>query len=131
MGTCGAIDTLQATQPALLAAVALLLLAAFVARERRALSAVGAFNAGQVLLATLYLQEGRGLSPVLTGLCFVSQAAGAFALSGPVGRLCARVRAAARAGRALGPGGDGPAGAGRGGGYLAEPRRDPEGEPGG
>ena len=70
MGTCGAIDTLQATQPALLAAVALLLLAAFVARERRALSAVGAFNAGQVLLATLYLQEGRGLSPVLTGLCF-------------------------------------------------------------
>ena len=45
--------------------------------------AVGAFSAAQVLLVTLYLQEGRGLSPVLTGLCFVPQAAGAFALSGP------------------------------------------------
>ncbi len=49
--------------------------------------AVGAFNAAQVLLVTLYLQQGRGLSPVLTGLCFVPQAAGAFALSGPAGRL--------------------------------------------
>ncbi|MGZ4434830.1 MAG: MFS transporter, partial [Trebonia sp.] len=36
---------------------------------------------------TLYLQEGRGLSPVLTGLCFIPQAAGAFALAGPAGRL--------------------------------------------
>ncbi len=36
---------------------------------------------------TLYLQEGRGLSPLLTGLCFVPQAAGAFALAGPAGRL--------------------------------------------
>ena len=36
---------------------------------------------------TLYLQEGRGLSPVFTGLCFVPQAAGAFALAGPAGRL--------------------------------------------
>ena len=101
-------DTLQVTQPALLAAVAVLLLAAFVARERKAraplldlallkdrgiaganltLIAVGAFSAGQVLLVTLYLQEGRGLSPVLTGLCFIPQAAGAFALSGPAGRL--------------------------------------------
>ena len=26
---------------------------------------------------TLYLQQGRGLSPVLTGLCFGTQAAGA------------------------------------------------------
>ena len=25
---------------------------------------------------TLYLQEGRGLSPLLTGLCFVPQVAG-------------------------------------------------------
>ena len=49
--------------------------------------AVGAFNAAQVLLVTLYLQDGRGLSPVLTGLCFIPQAAGAFALSGPAGRL--------------------------------------------
>jgi len=101
-------DTLQATQPALLGGLAALLLAAFVIRERRAreplldlallkdrsiaganltLIAVGAFNAAQVLLVTLYLQEGRGLSPVLTGLCFVPQAAGAFALSGPAGRL--------------------------------------------
>jgi Na+/melibiose symporter-like transporter len=101
-------DTLQATQPALLAAAAIALLAAFVIRERRApaplldlallkdrgiaganltLIAVGAFSAAQVMLATLYLQEGRGLSPALTGLCFVPQAAGAFALAGPAGRL--------------------------------------------
>jgi hypothetical protein len=40
-----------------------------------------------VLLMTLYLQEARGLSPLLTGLCFVPQAAGAFALVGPAGRL--------------------------------------------
>jgi len=91
-----------------LATVAVLLLAAFVARERRAraplldlallkdrgiaganltMIAVGAFNAAQVMLVALYLQEGRGLSPVLTGLCFIPQAAGAFALSGPAGRL--------------------------------------------
>jgi EmrB/QacA subfamily drug resistance transporter len=101
-------DTRQITQPALAAAVAILLLVAFVIRERRArapllnlallkdraiaganltLIAVGAFSAGQVLLVTLYLQEGRGLSPVYTGLCFIPQAAGAFALSGPAGRL--------------------------------------------
>ena len=101
-------DTLQATQPALLAVAAVLLLGAFIARERRARSplldlallkdrgiaganltliAIGAFNAGQVLLVTLYLQQGRGLSPVLTGLCFVPQAAGAFALSGPASSL--------------------------------------------
>jgi EmrB/QacA subfamily drug resistance transporter len=101
-------DTLQVIQPVLLAAAAALLLAAFVVRERRAreplldlallkdrgiaganltLVAVGAFSAAQVLLVTLYLQEGRGLSPALTGLCFVPQAAGAFALSGPAGRI--------------------------------------------
>jgi EmrB/QacA subfamily drug resistance transporter len=101
-------DTLQATQPALLAAAAIALLTLFVIRERRApaplldlallkdrgiaganltLIAVGAFSAAQVMLATLYLQEGRGLSPALTGLCFVPQAAGAFALAGPAGRL--------------------------------------------
>jgi EmrB/QacA subfamily drug resistance transporter len=101
-------DTLRATQPVLLAAVAAVLLAAFIAWERRAraplldlallkdrgiaganltILTVGAYNAAQVLLLTLYLQEGRGLSPVLTGLCFVPQAAGAFALSGPAGRL--------------------------------------------
>jgi EmrB/QacA subfamily drug resistance transporter len=101
-------SSLRATQPLLLAAAAVLLLAAFVIRERRAraplldlallsdrgitganlaLVTVGAFNAAQVLLVTLYLQEGRGLSPVLTGLCFIPQAAGAFALSGPAGRL--------------------------------------------
>jgi EmrB/QacA subfamily drug resistance transporter len=101
-------DTLQAAQPALLGGAAALLLAAFVVRERRAREplldlallkdrgiaganltfiAVGAFSAAQVLLLTLYLQEGRGLSPVLTGLCFVPQAAGAFALAGPAGRF--------------------------------------------
>jgi EmrB/QacA subfamily drug resistance transporter len=101
-------DTLKVTQPLLLAAAAAVLLAGFVVRERRAraplldlallkdrgiaganltLIAVGAFSAAQVLLITLYLQEGRGLSPVLTGLCFIPQAAGAFALSGPAGRL--------------------------------------------
>jgi EmrB/QacA subfamily drug resistance transporter len=101
-------DTLRATQPALLGAAAIVLLAAFVVRERNApapllnlallkdrgiaganltLIAVGAFSAAQVLLTTLYLQEGRGLSPVLTGLCFIPQAAGAFALAGPAGRL--------------------------------------------
>jgi EmrB/QacA subfamily drug resistance transporter len=101
-------DTLKIIQPLLLAAAAAVLLAGFVVRERRAraplldlallkdrgiaganltLIAVGAFSAAQVLLITLYLQEGRGLSPVLTGLCFIPQAAGAFALSGPAGRL--------------------------------------------
>jgi EmrB/QacA subfamily drug resistance transporter len=101
-------DTLQVTQPALLGAAAIVLLALFVIRERRtpaplldlallkdrgitganlAIAAVGAFNAAQVMLATLYLQDERGLSPVLTGLCFIPQAAGAFALSGPAGRL--------------------------------------------
>ena len=99
-------DTLRVTQPALLAVAAVVLLGAFVARERKArapildlallkdrgiaganltLIAIGAFSAGQVLLVTLYLQEGRGLSPLLTGLCFVPQAAGAFVLSGPAG----------------------------------------------
>jgi DHA2 family methylenomycin A resistance protein-like MFS transporter len=36
---------------------------------------------------TLYLQDGRHLSPVLTGLCFVPQAAGAFALAGPASNI--------------------------------------------
>jgi EmrB/QacA subfamily drug resistance transporter len=101
-------DTLKVTQPLLLAAAAVVLLAGFVVRERRAraplldlallkdraiaganltLIAVGAFSAAQVLLITLYLQEGRGLNPVLTGLCFIPQAAGAFSLAGPAGRL--------------------------------------------
>jgi len=101
-------DTLRATQPALVGVAAIVLLAGFVVRERRAsapildlallkdrgivganlaTTVVGAFNAGEVLLVTLYLQEGRGLSPLLTGLCFVPQAVGAFALSGPAGRL--------------------------------------------
>jgi EmrB/QacA subfamily drug resistance transporter len=101
-------DTLRAAQPVLLGAAAIVLLAAFVVRETRApapllnlallkdrgiaganltLIAVGAFTAAQVLVVTLYLQEGRGLSPVLTGLCFLPQAAGAFALSGLAGRF--------------------------------------------
>jgi EmrB/QacA subfamily drug resistance transporter len=101
-------DTLKVTQPVLLFGAAVVLLALFVVRERKArapildlallkdrgilganlaLIAIGAFSAGQVLLITLYLQEGRGLSPVLTGLCFVPQAAGAFALAGPASKL--------------------------------------------
>ena len=101
-------DALQVIQPALLFGTAIVLLGAFAVRESRsrapildlallkdrgilganlALIAVGAFSAGQVLLMTLYLQEGRGLSPLLTGLCFVPQAAGAFALAGPASRL--------------------------------------------
>ena len=87
---------------------ALVLLAAFVVRERTTaaplfdldllkdrgilganicLLAYGASNAGEVLLVTLYLQEGRGLSPLFTGLCFIPQAAGAFALAGPASRI--------------------------------------------
>ncbi len=101
-------DNLHSTQPAVLAAAAIIILAAFVVRERRTqapllnlalfkdrgitganltLIAFGAANAAQVLLLTLYLQEGRGLSPVFTGLCFIPQAAGAFALAGPAGRF--------------------------------------------
>jgi EmrB/QacA subfamily drug resistance transporter len=101
-------DTLKATQPAVLGGAAIVLLAAFVLRERRAkvplldltlfkdrgiaganltVIAIGAFNGGQVLLTTLYLQDGRGLTPVLTGLCFIPQAAGAFSLAGPAGRI--------------------------------------------
>ena len=105
-------DTLSVTEPLVLAVVAALLLAGFVLRERRAatplldlslfadrgirganlsLLAVGAYNAGQILLVTLYLQEGRHLSSVLTGLCFVPQAAGAFALAGPASNLVPRL----------------------------------------
>jgi MFS family permease len=86
----------------------LVLLIAFVVRERKAaapllnldllkdrsilganecLLAFGACNAGAVLLVTLYLQEGRDLSPLLTGLCFIPQAVGAFALAGPASKL--------------------------------------------
>jgi MFS family permease len=90
------------------APIGVLLLAGFVRRERRAatplldlalfadrgiraanlsLLAVGAYNAGEILLVTLYLQEGMHLSSVLTGLCFVPQAAGAFALAGPASNV--------------------------------------------
>jgi len=105
-------DTLSVAEPLLLAVAAVLLLAGFIVRERRAatplldlalfadrgiraanlsLLAVGAYNADQILLLTLYLQEGRHLSPVLTGLCFVPQAAGAFALAGPASNLVPRL----------------------------------------
>ncbi len=118
-------DTLRVTQPGLLFGTAVVLLAAFVARERKArapildlallkdrgilganlaLIAIGAFSAGQVLLVTLYLQEGRGLSPLLTGLCFIPQAAGAFVLSGPASKLVPALgpRRALAAGLSLG-----------------------------
>lgn len=101
-------DTLRAAQPAVLGVAGIIMLILFVVRERKAraplldlalfkdrgitganltLIAFGAANAAQVLLVTLYLQDGRGLSPVLTGLCFIPQAAGAFALAGPAGRF--------------------------------------------
>lgn len=108
LGVTRAGDTLQPTQPAVAVGVGLVLLVAFVVRERKAaapllnldlfkdrailgangcLLAYGACNAGAVLLVTLYLQEGRGLRPLLTGLCFIPQAVGAFALAGPASKL--------------------------------------------
>jgi EmrB/QacA subfamily drug resistance transporter len=107
-GVTRAGDTLQPTQPAVAVAAGLALLVAFVIRERKTaapvlnldllkdrgilganecLLAYGACNAGAVLLVTLYLQEGRDLSPLLTGLCFIPQAVGAFALAGPASKL--------------------------------------------
>jgi MFS family permease len=108
LGVTRAGDTLQPTQPAIAVGAGLVLLIAFVLHEHKAatpllnldllkdrsilganqcLLAYGACNAGAVLLVTLYLQEGRGLRPVLTGLCFIPQAVGAFALSGPASKL--------------------------------------------
>ena len=101
-------DTLQVTEPAVLTVIAAVLLGAFVAHERRAVSplvdlalfkdrrvlganlsilGMGAIIGGEALVLTLYLQVGRGLSALITGLCFVPQAIGAFALSGPASRL--------------------------------------------
>ena len=53
---------------------------------------------------TLYLQEGRGLRPLLTGLCFIPQAFGAFALAGPASKLVPALgpRRALTAGMSLG-----------------------------
>jgi len=100
-------DTLSITQPLAFAAVSAALLVAFVVWERTSpsplvdlalfkdrpilganltLLALGGFSAGEVLLVTLYLQEGRHLSPILTGVCFLPQAAGAFLLAGPASR---------------------------------------------
>jgi hypothetical protein len=118
-------DTLQPTQPAVAVGAGLVLLIAFVVRERRAatpllnldllkdrsilganecLLAYGACNAGAVLLVTLYLQEGRGLRPLQTGLCFIPQAVGAFALAGPASKLVPALgpRRALAAGLSLG-----------------------------
>ncbi|HXW35724.1 MAG TPA: MFS transporter [Acidimicrobiales bacterium] len=124
LGVTRAGDTLQPTQPAVAFGAGIVLLVAFVFRERRAASpllnlellkdrsilganecllAFGACNAGAVLLVTLYLQEGRGLSPLLTGLCFIPQAVGAFALAGPASKLVPALgpRRALAAGMAL------------------------------
>jgi EmrB/QacA subfamily drug resistance transporter len=108
LGVTRAGDTLQPTQPAVAVGTGLVLLVAFVVRERRTptpllnldlfkdrsilganecLLAYGACNTGAILLVTLYLQEGRGLSPLVTGLCFIPQAVGAFALAGPASKL--------------------------------------------
>ncbi|HUB72068.1 MAG TPA: MFS transporter [Acidimicrobiales bacterium] len=125
LGVTRAGDTLQPTQPAVVVGAGLVLLVAFVVRERRAatpllnldllkdrailganqcLLAYGACNAGAVLLVTLYLQEGRDLRPVLTGLCFIPQAVGAFALAGPASKLVPALgpRRALAAGMSLG-----------------------------
>jgi EmrB/QacA subfamily drug resistance transporter len=125
LGVTRAGATLQPTQPAVAVGAGLVLLIAFVARERRAatpllnldllkdrgilgangcLLAYGACNAGEVLLVTLYLQEGRGLRPLLTGLCFIPQAVGAFALAGPASKLVPELgpRRALAAGMCLG-----------------------------
>jgi MFS family permease len=85
-------DTLRAIQPALLAVAAIVLLGAFAAWERRTptppldlgllqdrgilgtnmyLIAVRTISAGEVLVVALYLQQGRGLSPLMTGLYFI------------------------------------------------------------
>jgi EmrB/QacA subfamily drug resistance transporter len=108
LGVTRVADTLAPTQPAVAVGAGLVLLVAFVVRERKtpapllnldllkdrgilganeSLLAYGACNAGAIVLVTLYLQEGRGLSPLLTGLCFVPQAVGAFALAGPASKL--------------------------------------------
>jgi EmrB/QacA subfamily drug resistance transporter len=108
LGVTRAGDTLKPTQPAVAVGAGLVLLVAFVVRERKTarpllnldlfkdrgilganecLLAYGACNAGAVLLVTLYLQEGRGLRPLLTGLCFIPQAVGAFAFAGPASKL--------------------------------------------
>jgi MFS family permease len=125
LGVTRAGDTLRPTQPAVAAGAGLVLLVAFVVRERKAaapllnldllkdrgilganecLLAYGACNAGAVLLVTLYLQEGRGLKPLLTGLCFIPQAVGAFALAGPASKLVPALgsRRALAAGMSLG-----------------------------
>jgi Na+/melibiose symporter-like transporter len=91
-----------------MAAAATLLLAAFVIRERTTraplvdlalfrdrrilganlcAAALGAATGAELILLTLYLQESRGLSPALTGLCFVPQAVGAFSLSRAASKL--------------------------------------------
>ena len=125
LGVTRAGDTLQPTQPAVAVGAALVLLIAFVVREHKAaapllnldllkdrgilganecLLAYGACNAAAVLLVTLYLQEGRGLRPLLTGLCFIPQAVGAFALAGPASKLVPALgpRRALAAGMSLG-----------------------------
>jgi len=125
LGVTRAGDTLKPTQPAVAVGAGLVLLVAFVVRERKAatpllnldllkdrnilganecLVAYGVCNAGAVLLVTLYLQEGRGLRPLLTGLCFIPQAVGAFALAGPASKLVPALgpRRALAAGMSLG-----------------------------
>ena len=125
LGVTRAGDTLQPMQPVVAVAAGVVLLVAFVVHERRAatpllnldlfkdrrilganecLLAFGACNAGAVLIVTLYLQEGRGFSPLLTGLCFIPQAVGAFALSGPASKIVPTLgpRRALAAGMSLG-----------------------------
>ena len=90
-------DTLRATQPVLLAVVAIVLLTGFAIRETRVpepllnlallkdrgiaganltLIAFGALNAAQVLLLKLYLQQGRGPKSPPPSIFFTSTRAG-------------------------------------------------------
>jgi EmrB/QacA subfamily drug resistance transporter len=125
LGVALAGDTLEPTKPAVAVSAGVILLVAFVVRERKTatpllnpdllkdrgilganecLLAYGACNAAAVLLVTLYLQEGRGLRPLQTGLCFIPQAVGAFALAGPASKLVPALgpRRALAAGMSLG-----------------------------
>ena len=126
LGVTRAGDTLEPTQPAVAVGAGLVLLVSFVVRERKAaapllnldlfkdrgilganecLLAYGACNAGAVLLVTLYLQEGRGLSAASDGA--VLHPAGRRGLrpgrSGLEARPCARASPRPRGGHVARP----------------------------
>jgi hypothetical protein len=75
--------------------------------DRRVLGAnlsildMGAIIGGEALALALYLQEGRGLTPLVTGLCFVRalMIAPVFALGVPSGYGCVVLSVSAFPGR--------------------------------